>query len=147
MKKIILFAMLLMLSASSFGQQTRPSPDLTKQDYLQKSKKQKKTAVVMLGGGAVLLLASFIIPKGEQTGSTDVYGIFPVPDYKNDRIKAVLGLTGIASMLGSIPFFIASGKNKRRAMNLSFKNETTLQIQKNSFAYRPVPVLELKISL
>jgi hypothetical protein len=147
MKKIILFAMLLILSAPSFGQQTKPSPDLTKQDYLQKSKKQKKTAVIMLGGGAVLLLTSFIIPKGEQTGTTDVYGIFPVPEYKNDRLKAVLGLTGTASILGSIPFFIASGKNKRRAMKLSFKNETTLQIQKNSFVYSPVPSFTIKLSL
>jgi len=70
MKKIILFAMLLTLSASSFGQQTKPSPDLTKQDYLLKSKKQKKAAKIMLGGGAVLSLTGFIIPKGEQTGTT-----------------------------------------------------------------------------
>jgi len=147
MKKIILFAMLLILTASSFGQQTKPSPGLIKQDYLEKSKKQKKAAVVMLGGGAVLLLTSFIIPKGEQTGTRDVYGIISVPSYKNDGIKAVSGLTGVASILGSIPFFIASGKNKRRAVNLSFKNEMAPQIQKSSFVYRPVSVLGLKISL
>jgi len=147
MKKILLFTMLLILSASSFGQQTNPSPGLTKQDYLLKSKRQKKVASIMLGGGAVLVLTSFIIPRGEQTGTTNMYGIFPVPDYKNDGIKAALGLTGVASMLGSIPFFIASGKNKRKAMHLSFKNEMAPQIQKSGFAYRPVPSLTIKISL
>lgn len=147
MKKIIPFAILLILSASSFGQQTQPSPDLTKQDYLQKSKKQQKAAKIMLGGGAVLLLTGFIIPKGDQTGTTDIYGVFPVADYKNDGIKVAFGLTGIVSMLGSIPFFIASGKNKRKAMNLSFKNEMAPQIQKSSFAYRTVPSFTIKISL
>ena len=147
MKKIILYAMLLILSASSFGQQTKPSADITKQDYLQKSKKQKKTATIMLGGGAAFLLTVFIIPKGKQTGTTDIYGIFPVADYKNDGIKVAFGFTGIVSMLSSIPFFIASGKNKRKAMNLSFKNEMAPQIQKSSFAYRTVPSFNIKISL
>ena len=147
MKQIILFAMLLILSASSFGQQIKTSPGLTKQDYLQKSKKQKKAATIMLGGGTALLLTGFIIPRGEQTGTTDIYGVFTVADYKNDGIKAAFGLTGVASMLGSIPFFIASGKNKRRAMNLAFKNEMAPQIQKSGFVYQPIPSFTIKISL
>jgi len=147
MKKIIPFAILLILSAPSFGQQTQPSPGLPKQDYLQKSKKQKKAAVVILGGGTALFLTSFVVPKGEQTGTTDVYGIFPVQDHKNDRIKAVLGLAGIASMLGSIPLFTASRKNKLRAMKLSFKNEMTPQPQNSIHVYRPVPSIILKIGI
>ena len=35
-----------------------------------------------------------------------------------------LVVVGAAATLGSIPLFIASGKDKRRAMNLSFTSET-----------------------
>jgi hypothetical protein len=49
-------------------------------------------------------------------------------------------------MLGSIPLFLASGRNKRKAMSLSFKNETAPQLLKGSFAYRPIPSVSLKIS-
>ena len=107
----------------------------------------------MLVGGSALLLTSFIIPKGEPTVSyTTTYLLFfsvvePVKEYKNDGIKRIIGFTGVLSMLGSIHFSIASGKNNRRAMSVSFKNETAPQIQKNSFVYKYVPSLNLKISL
>ena len=136
MKKPTIFILLLILSISSFSQQT-------KQDYLQKSKNQKKAATILLGGGALLILTAFIIPRGEQTGTS--YIIYT--DYKNDGIKTALGLTGVVSVLGSIPFFIASGKNKRRAMNLSFRNERAPQVERSSFVYRTVPSLNLKINL
>jgi hypothetical protein len=58
----------------------------------------------------------------------------------------VIGGIGFLATIGSIPLFIASGKNKRRGMNLSFKNEMTPQIQKSSFVYRPIPSVSLKIS-
>jgi hypothetical protein len=108
----------------------------------------------MLVGGSALLLTSFIIPKGEPTVSyttTNVLYLFsvvePVTKFKNDGIKRIIGFTGILSMLGSIHFFIASGKNNRRAMNVSFKNETASHIQKSSFVYNYIPSLNLKISL
>ena len=153
MKKIFFFSILLIMSVSSFCQQTKTSAALTKQDYLQKSKIQKKAAWILLGGGATLLLTGIIIPKGEPTvTNTTTYVLFfsvtePVTEYKNDGIKRIIGVTGVLSMLGSIHFFIASGKNNRRAMSVSFKNETAPQIQKSSFVYRSVPSLTLKINL
>ncbi len=155
MKKIIVVALLLIISVASFSQQSKSSAALTKQDYLQKSKKQKKAAWIMLGGGATLLLTGTIIPKGEPTvynSTTNVFNLFSVdgpPEtiYKNDRIKRIIGFTGVLSMLCSIHYFIASDKNNKRAMSLSFKNETAPQLQKSSFVYHPVPSLSLKISL
>src|SRR6266496_61681 len=107
MKKIIISSVLLGFAVATFCQQTTQKPSMTKTDYLQKSKKQKKTALIFLGGGAALIITSIVIPKGEATGSQidpitgGIYG-----GYKNDGIKAAFGLTGVASMLGSIPFFI-----------------------------------------
>ena len=39
----------------------------------------------------------------------------PIEEYKNEGIKAAFGVAGVLTMLGSIPLFIASWKNKRKA--------------------------------
>jgi len=142
MKKFILFVTMLIIAVSTFSQQTNPSPSLTKADYMQKSKKQKTAALVLLGGGATFVLTGILIPKGDliHEGWLD-------NSYKNDGIKGVFELTGILSMIGSIPLFTASGKNKKRAMSISFQNETIPQIQNNSLVYRSVPSVSLKINL
>src|SRR5688572_21635805 len=99
MKKIILMAMTMIFSASTFGQQVNPSPGLAKDDYLQKSKKKKKTGTILLAGGAALVLTGVLIPKGEEKGTGYAYGFIPTTEYQNDGIRAALGLTGIAAML------------------------------------------------
>lgn len=152
MKKIIVLAMLLIVSVASFSQQTNPSPTFTKQDYLQKSKHQKTAAWLLLGGGLALSTTSLAIGAGKAT--KDVANIFtgivtlsnPAPphDYTGETI---LLIGGTAAMVSSVFFFIASGKNKRKGMALSFKNEKAPQIQKSSLVYRSVPSLTLKISL
>ena len=128
MKKIIFFTMLLILSATSFSQQTNPSKPVTRADYLLKSKNQKIGAWILLGSGAVIFA---IVAPGNV--SFDALG--------------PLVVVGTLATLGSIPLFIASGRNKRKGMRLSFKNETTPQIQKSSIVYRYVPSITIKISL
>ena len=135
MKKIILFTMLMILSASSFSQQTNSHPTLSKQDYLQKSKNQKTTAWVLLGGGAALILVGDLVGNSKESSFSDA------------ATGVVIAGAGVLSMLGSIPLFIAAGKNKRKAMSLSFKNEMIPELQNSSFVNRSVPSLSLKISL
>jgi hypothetical protein len=134
MKKIILFFMLLIVSAISFSQPNTVNPTV-KADYLQKSKNQKTSAWVLLGGGAGLIIAGTLIGNGKEASFDDA------------GTGVVLGGIGALSMLGSIPLFIASGKNKRKAMSMSFKNELMPQLQNGSFVNRSVPSLSLKISL
>ena len=130
MKKIILFSLLLLLSEATFSQQTTTAVPMTKADYLKKSKTQKVQAFVFLGAGATTLA---IISKG------------------NTSLNSVGALLVVGSVLtlGSIPLFIASAKNKRKAMNASayFKMEEAQQLQGSSFTTKPVPSLTLKISL
>jgi len=142
MKKIIFFTTLLIIATATFSQQTNPSPVLTKENYLLKSKKQKILARILLGGGAAFAITGMIIPKGEI-----VHEGFLGNDYKNDGIKGTFKLAGILSMAGSIPLFIASSKNKKKAASLSFKNEPFPQIQRNNFVNRNISTLSLKISL
>ena len=135
MKKNVVVALLLMVAVTSFSQ---PAP-VVKKDYLKKSSNQKFTAWVLLGGGAAVVGITALSNLGvDFTGPKKEFPVVPV------------GI-GAACMVGSIPFFIASGKNKRKAMSMSFKNERIpsrlLSGQKSSFVNRAVPSLSLKISL
>jgi hypothetical protein len=100
MKKLVVsFSFLLVISAS-YSQENSPARTLTEQDYLQKSKSQKTAAWILLGAGATMIA---IVAPGDI--SLDI-----VP---------VLAVGGTAAVIGSIPFFIAAGKNKRRAMTMT----------------------------
>ncbi|MEO7394690.1 MAG: hypothetical protein ABIU11_07070 [Chitinophagaceae bacterium] len=83
----------------------------------QKSKKQKAAAWVLLGGGAGLVTSGFLIG-----GSSDSF------DDNKLTTGALLVVTGGIAMVGSIPFFIASGTNKRKA-ELTLKNESNSLIR------------------
>ncbi len=65
---------------------------------------------------------------------------------KNDDVKAAFGLTGVVSMLASVPFFIASGKNKKRGNSVS----GYLKMHKISFLVKngknSYPAIHLKIT-
>ena len=138
MKSITLLIMLA-ISTNLFSQQTSADK---KSNYQSKSKNQKKVALIMLGGGATLALTGILIPKGEVT-----HVGFLGNDYENDGVKGVFQLTGFVSMLGSIPLFIASSKNKRKAASISINNEKIQTLQKGSFAYKFVPAVRLTIRL
>lgn len=76
-----------------------------------------------------------------------VLTLTPTNDNNNSSAAELLLITGAASMLGSIPLFIAAGKNKRKALSLSFKNEKMRPLNKTSFVYRDIPSLNLKLEL
>ena len=143
MKKISISVLLLIIATAGFSQQKKSSLGLTKDDYLQKSNNKKKVAWIMLGGGATLVLAGIIIPRGEIVHESFWWG----PEYKNDGIKGSLAFTGTLSMLGSIPFFISSHHNKKKAASLSFKNEMVPGIYKSGLVYSMVPSLALRFKL
>lgn len=127
MRKIFVFTILLIIATTTFSQQTKLSPILTKQEYLKKSKHQKIVAWSLLLGGFALDATAFAF-------------------YESD-IGANFARAGILANLASIPFFIMAHRNKKKGMSLSFKNETAPQLQKSSFINQPVPSLALKISL
>ena len=141
MKKLIFFLLFLAVSFSSIGQQSTTYTPEFKIDYLKKSKHQKTAAWILLGSGPVLIIAGVITASSAEFnlfGYTDTYAVYQ---------SIGMASAGVLSMLGSIPLFNASSRNKRKGMSLSFKNETAPQIQKSSFVYKSVPSLTLKISL
>lgn len=109
------FLLMLAVSGVSISQQIDPPAAKPTIDYLQKSKIQKIVGWILVAGGAALIVTSRIIPQGASKGFTGSFYGFPVEEFENDGIRAGLGLIGAAATLGSIPFFIAAGKNKKRA--------------------------------
>lgn len=132
----------LCIATSAFTQQTNSERSLNT-DYLAKSKKQKKAALILLGGGIGLIATSLIIPKGDLVYDGICIGAFCNDKYKNDGLKSGLFIAGAVAALGSIPLFIASGKNKRRS-SISFKMENSVLPYQQDIAYVLYPALSVR---
>ena len=128
---------LLLFVVKSFSQ-TQSSPELSKDYYLQKSKNQKITAWVLLGAGVGMTVGGLLINLDQP-----YYG-----GSSTDNAKGLwLSYVGIASTLASIPFFISSHKNKKRAASVSINNQRIYFPQQNGFAAKTQPSINLKIGL
>jgi len=153
MKKIILYALPLVFSVGAFFQSTPNDMQAVKTDYRKKSKNQKTTAWVLFGGGVAITTVSVVMASVKVTEDyvNVIAGVFssePVQE-NNYTAENILLITGTASMLASIPFFIASKKNKRNAMAMSanIKMENARMLQYQSFVQTSYPAIVLKIKL
>lgn len=149
MKKIIVIALLFVFATTSFCQQKNQKQALTQTDYLKKSKKQKKAGSILLAGGAGLIITAFIIPRGKLVYDGICVFQYCSDKYKNDGIKSAFFIAGGIAELSSIPLFIASGKNKKKAKTVSaFINmEKASVLQQTAVRNQSFPSLGLKISL
>ena len=136
MKKVAVFAMLLFTATNSFCQKTNAGEPLSRQDYLVKSKNQKNAAWVLLGGGAVLIGTGLLIGDRKESSFDDA------------ATGGIIGIAGALSMITSIPLFIASGRNKRKAMDVS----AYLEIRHNpaqtltAVSFRSYPTFSLQLN-
>lgn len=148
MKKLIVFLFLLVVSTANYSQPTTTTTSSLKTYYLQRSKDQKIAGFIFLGGGVGFIIVGRLLSKGElvETTSGGFWGTGGW-SYKNYETKTFFTLAGIVSSLISIPIFTSSFRNKRKAIELSFKSETVSQIKKSNFVYKSLPSLTLKISL
>jgi len=132
MKKFFMPVFLLLnIVTISFGQETEKAKQpLSRNEYLAKSKSQKITGFILLGAG----IASIIIvaPGNASFGTTSTF--------------AVIGGLAIA---GSIPLFIAAGKNKRKAKNASASVIAEKEMGSHYVYHKPIlfPALSLKLGL
>ena len=132
MKKLVCLSLLLIISIMIFSQQNPIFvPGTTKQDYLRKSKNQKTAAWVLLGTGTLSVLVASIEVN---------------PDYGESTNRSFLAIGGLALIGASVPNFIASSRNRKKAMSLSFNINRIPEMRKNNFAYVPVRSLSLRIS-
>jgi hypothetical protein len=145
MKKMIFSTMMLAFAASSFGQQTAPkqNPNWQESDYYKKSKSQKTVAWVLVGTGAGLfvggMIAHFNYINDGHDPLSGVDGTFTTGE-------AIAGV-GILVASGSIPLFISSAKNKKRAKEgaVFIDMEHAEVLQGTAFSNRPFPALGLRL--
>jgi hypothetical protein len=137
MKKMIFFMMLLIWASTSFSQQTNLPQKMTREDYLAKSKRQHSGAWVLLGGGAALILVGDLVGNNKNSSFGDA------------GTGVIVAGIGVLSMLGSIPLFIAAGKNKRRgnALSASIDMENAETIQGYSLVHSSYPAICIKVRL
>ncbi len=141
MKKIVFSLTLLLFVAKSFSQSTALSKDY----YLKKSKNKKTVGWLMLGGGVAMTTIGIIIASGQTNDRlNDPFGVDP---FSGNEGAAIVAVAGLASALGSIPFFISSAKNARKAAMISFNNQKVLFPQQNTFVLKTQPTLTLKLRL
>lgn len=133
MKKITLCLILLIFGFQSFSQ---TPPEGSAEYYRQKSKNQKKTAWILLGAGTVMAVGggigfnrSWNLP--EHYTETDIFGF--------------IMLAGIVSDLVSIPVFISSGRNARRASRVSVSTQLIDFPRVNNSYVEPHPAISIKI--
>ncbi|HET9055304.1 MAG TPA: hypothetical protein VFN30_00510 [Chitinophagaceae bacterium] len=133
MKKVILCLLISFLVFSSVGQQ------LTKEEYLQKSKAQKTWGWILTGGGAALIISGAII------SSSDI-SYFP-----SETVGPVMIGGGAAIAVGGIVLLSASKRNERKAneqkVTFNLKLENSEKISKRVALKTYYPALSMRIPL
>ncbi|GAB4093606.1 hypothetical protein [Flaviaesturariibacter terrae] len=112
---------LLLVSSNLFGQQVPDNEPESQQGsrdwYLKRGKTQKTVAWIMAGAG---VLTSVI-------GAASSVSEFDLSGRDKDRLSGgeLAFFAGAGLAVGSIPFFIAAGRNRRKGLSMSVKNETS----------------------
>ncbi len=144
MKKIISSLTLLFFVVKSFSQQ--PSKQVfSKSELLQKSKTQKTTAWVLLGTGFGIALVGGIVHASSGNESNqeqdDGYDFGFDFDFTGPLIAAGGGIVA----LSSIPFFISSSKNAKKAATISISSRRIPLPQQNNIVLTSQPTVSLRI--
>jgi hypothetical protein len=142
MKKAILFFTCLLLISKTYCQVLSDSTskgNFTKANYLQKSKNQKTGAWVLVSAGVVIFAVTGITASNNlDFGATHTKHKYGVP----------IGLS-IACIAGSIPLFIAAGRNKSKATHAAahFKIENIPILQQTGINFHSYPAISIKLCL
>ena len=140
MRRVIVPAFILLFSAKSFSQQVN-------HDYLNQSKKQKKMAWIFLGAGTALIATSIIYPNGDLVDDGICFVGYCDTEYENDGIKTAFFVVGTAAALTSIPFFITSKSNKRKAASVGLKMDDFVQPFNGVLVKTSFPALRFRLNL
>jgi hypothetical protein len=133
MKKSITTFLILAVFTTGYGQQTTETiQEITKADYLKKSKNQKRAAWILAGVGTLSVIL----------GTIEVN-----PEYGENSNSSFFLAGGLVAIGASVPLFIASARNKKKGMSLSFKNNTVPRLCNNNLNYISIPSISLKIGL
>jgi hypothetical protein len=129
MKKLLIFSLLMLFSVSSFCQQIQHKTTFAKEQYINKANKQKVIGALLLGIGGIALSTTF-------SGKT------------NFEILPTIAISGSLAILASIPLFIKSGINEKKARNakISIKLEQNSFEQITQYSFGSVPSVSINLN-
>lgn len=145
--KPLTFLLFLTISIQLTAQQTKiVKTPLTKADYMEKSKNQKKGAMILLIGGGLMFTVGATI---SYSNSLQNLFNFTEKNQKSTKASDMIAIIGGGCMLGSIPLFVASSKNKKLAyaVSTSLKMETRSIIGQTTLHNKNYPALAIRLSL
>jgi mannose/fructose/N-acetylgalactosamine-specific phosphotransferase system component IIC len=111
---------------------------ITREEYSMKSKQQQTAGWVCLGVGSLLVGTGAMVSSGAGDDLSSL---------GQSAAGGALSAVGLASVIVSIPLFIASHKNKRRAAALGLVNEKVSAFNVRGFSTRMYPAISFKLKL
>jgi hypothetical protein len=131
------FLAVILLGISFYSPAQSNSVLTTPQELSELSDSQFKAGLILVGGGTTLVVTSLVIPikYDDFDGSS------------NQRIRSFLTVTGLLSIMTSVPLFLSSGSNARMAAQLSLQNQAVYQPIFLPGQPRDIPALTLRIKL
>lgn len=139
MNKIVLLLALLAFAVTSFGQHLRDTT-ISREYYLQKSKRQKATGWLLLAGGTTLTVAGLIIGNQEEDPADFGLG-------RHFTTGLSLFVPGVIADLASIPFFISSAHHARKAATISVGTQALQWPQHHRLVAKRGGVVTIKVDL
>jgi hypothetical protein len=106
---------------------------------LQKSKSQKKTAWILLGTGLGIAAVGGIVQIIAEDGRNGGWGF--------DFTGTYIAMGGGVVALASIPFFISSSNNRKKAASVAIGNQNIHLPRANGFSLTAQPTVTLNIGL
>jgi len=157
MKQVVTAIVLLAMSSTLFSQQNASARSFTKEDYLRKSKGQRTAGIILVSTGATACFIGTIaaVSDAVQNTSKEISrgvgnaldpGSEPAVKHQHSGGGIIFLGGAVASVVG-IALLSEAGKNKKRALSVSFKPEKAFQLQNYNLVSRSVPALSLTISL
>ena len=148
MKKLLSFIVLTIVSFHLYSQEMQPVEyKPVKTDYLAKSKKQRTVGWILTGTGTVATGFGFVMLMkdfGEGFGYALSMGAGEPPENNSD-VDDVLYWSGLAMLATGITFLSIAKKNKRKALSMSFINESSQQLRYNTVMNTSVPSVRLRL--
>ena len=103
---------------------------------------------MLLSGGAVLVVVGTAI--GSSSWDDEIASIVGEGENDNSYMAGgIMMVTGLAAMVGSVPLFIASARNKKKthAASASIKLETMPVVYRQGISKLSYPVACIRINL
>ena len=135
-----LLTILAVLSVISLSAQATTE---TREYYLNKSKNQKTAGYILAGGGGALIIAGIIVGDGDNNNN-DPNELDFGPNF--DFGMWLVG-GGVVSALASIPLFIGSSNNAKKAATISISHQKIIIPNWNSHGTVLQPAISLKVPL